>query len=102
MLPFDTTLYRKGWYDNHRAGGPETWVENYYKGPKDNIMYTSNRTEVYLRGEEGAISTPPRIQMIYDQIKSTGKTGSGRANIRLSLIIFKRKDLLLILVASML
>ncbi len=75
MLPFDTTLYRKGWYDNHRAGGPETWVENYYKGPKDNIMYTSNRTEVYLRGEEGAISTPPRIQMIYDQIKSTGKTG---------------------------
>ena len=30
MLPFDTTLYRKGWYDNHRAGGPETWVENYY------------------------------------------------------------------------
>ena len=38
-------------------------------------MYTSNRTEVYLRGEEGAISTPPRIQMIYDQIKSTGKTG---------------------------
>ena len=75
MLPFDTTMYRKGWYDNHRAGGPETWVENYYKGPKDNIMYTSNRTEVYLRGEEGAISTPPRIQMIYDQIKSTGKTG---------------------------
>lgn len=75
MLPFDTTLYRKGWYDNHRAGGPETWVENYYKGPKDNIMYTNNRTEVYLRGEEGAISTPPRIQMIYDQIKSTGKTG---------------------------
>lgn len=75
MLPFDTTLYRKGWYDNHRAGGPETWVENYYKGPKDNIMYTSNRTEVYLRGEEGAISTPPRIQMMYDQIKSTGKTG---------------------------
>ncbi len=79
MLPFDTTLYRKGWYDNHRAGGPETWVENYYKGPKDNIMYTSNRTEVYLRGEEGAISTPPRIQMIYDQIKSTGKDRLGRS-----------------------
>ena len=75
MLPFDTTLYRKGWYDNHRAGGPETWVENYYKGPKDNIMYTSNRTEVYLRGEEGAISTPPGMQIIYDQIKITGKTG---------------------------
>lgn len=55
MLPFDTTLYRKGWYDNHRAGGPETWVENYYKGPKDNIMYTSNRTEVYLRGDRKSV-----------------------------------------------
>lgn len=30
MLPFDTTLYRKGWYDNHRAGGPATWEEGYY------------------------------------------------------------------------
>ena len=75
MLPFDTTLYRKGWHDNHRAGGPETWVESYYKGPKDNIMYTGNRTEVFLRGEEGAISTPPRIQLINDEVERTGKTG---------------------------
>lgn len=75
MLPFDTTLYRKGWFDNHRAGGPETYVESYYKGPKDNIMYTTNRMEAFLRGEEGAISTPPRIQMIYNQIMDSGKTG---------------------------
>ena len=75
MLPFDTTLYRKGWFDNHRAGGPETYVESYYKGPKDNIMYTTNRKEIYVRGEEGAISTPPRIQMIYNQISNSGKTG---------------------------
>jgi len=75
MLPFDTTIYRKGWFDNHRAGGPETWVESYYQGPDDNIMYTDNRTEVYLRGEEGALSTPPRIQLIHDEIEQSGKTG---------------------------
>ena len=75
MLPFDTTLYKKGWFDNHRAGGPETWLETYYKSPKDNLMYTNNRSEVYLRGEEGALSTPPRIQKIYDEIQATGKTG---------------------------
>lgn len=75
MLPFDTTLYRKGWFDNHRAGGPETYIESYYKGPKDNLMYTTNCTEVYMRGEEGAISTPPRIQLIHDKVESTGKTG---------------------------
>lgn len=75
MLPFDTTLYRKGWFDNHRAGGPETWLESYYKGPNDNLMYTTNRTEIYMRGEEGALSTPPRIQLIHDEIERTGKTG---------------------------
>ena len=75
MLPFDTTLYRKGWFDNHRAGGPATYMEEYYKGPAQNYMYTDNREEVYMRGEEGAISTPPRIQLIADEIKRTGKTG---------------------------
>lgn len=75
MLPYDMTLYRKGWYDNHRAGGPETWLESYYKSPSDNIMYTSNKTEVYFRGEEAALSTPARIQRIHDEISSTGEKG---------------------------
>lgn len=75
MLPFDTTLYRKGWFDNHRAGGPATYVESYYKGPENNIMHTTNRTEVFMRGEEGAISTPPRIRLIHDEVERTGKTG---------------------------
>ena len=75
MLPFDTTLYMKGWFDNHRAGGPATWMEEYYKGPENNLMYTDNREEVYLRGEEGAISTPPRLQLIHEQIERSGKTG---------------------------
>lgn len=75
MLPFDTTLYRKGWFDNHRAGGPATWEEGYYRGPKDNLMYTDNKTEVYMRGEEGAISTPPRIAEIVKEIDRTGLTG---------------------------
>lgn len=75
MLPFDTTLYRKGWFDNHRAGGPETWLEEYYKNPRDNFMYTDNRTEIYIRGEEGALSTPPRIQKIHETITSSNVLG---------------------------
>lgn len=75
MLPFDTILHRKGWYDNHRAGGPATWEERYYQGPKDNLMYTDNKSEVYMRGEEGAISTPPRIAEIAKEIDRTGLTG---------------------------
>ncbi len=75
FLPFDSTLYRKGWWDNHRAGGPDTWLESYYQGPDDNIMYSDNAEEILVRGEEGAISTPPRIQLIHDRIMSTGQTG---------------------------
>ncbi|MCD8260135.1 MAG: hypothetical protein LUD15_00420 [Bacteroides sp.] len=75
MLPFDTTLYRKGWFDNHRAGGPETWLEEYYKGPEDNFMYTDNRTKIYIRGEEGALSTPPRIEKIEESIAASGVLG---------------------------
>lgn len=73
--PMDTTMYMKGWFDNHRAGGPETYVEEYYKGPDNNIMFTDNREEIFMRGEEGAISTPPRIHKIVEEISKTGKTG---------------------------
>lgn len=75
MLSFDTILYRKGWYDNHRAGGPATWEDGYYRGPKQGIMYTDNQTEIFMRGEEGAISTPPRIAEIEKEIRRTGQTG---------------------------
>lgn len=75
MLPFDSTLYMKGWFDNHRAGGPATWMEEYYQSPDKNFMHTTNRTEIYMRGEEGALSTPPRIQLIHDEIQRSGKTG---------------------------
>lgn len=75
MMPFDTTLYRKGWFDNHRAGGPATWEDEYYRSPSDNLMFTNNRTEVYMRGEEGAISTPPRIAEINREIAESGKPG---------------------------
>ncbi|WP_302996962.1 PA14 domain-containing protein [Coprobacter fastidiosus] len=73
--PFDTKLYMNGWFDNHRAGGPETWREDFYKSPTDNLMYTNNNTEIYMRGEEAAISTPPRIKEIDDYLSKTGKTG---------------------------
>lgn len=75
MLPFDTVLHRCGWFDNHRAGGPATWEEGYYRSPKENLMYTDNRTEVYMRGEEGALSTPPRIAKIAGETDRTGVTG---------------------------
>lgn len=75
MQPFDTTLYLKGWFDNHRAGGPATWEQGYYRSPDDNLMHTGNKKEIYMRGEEGALSTPPRIAKIHEEILRTNRTG---------------------------
>lgn len=73
--PYDSTLYRRGWWDNHRAGGPATWEDGFYRSPSDNIMATANRTEINMRGEEGAVSTPPRVERIAAEIGSTGTPG---------------------------
>lgn len=70
LLPYEEKLRMHGWWDNHRAGGPATYVESYYKSPTDNYMHTTNRKEIWMRGEEGAISTPPRLEMIHKQAAS--------------------------------
>ncbi len=75
MRPFDPVPYFRGWYDNHRAGGPATWHDALYRNPIDQLMYCDNHTEVYMRGEEGAISTPPRIALIERAIDSSGTDG---------------------------
>ncbi|MCD8386402.1 MAG: PA14 domain-containing protein [Bacteroidales bacterium] len=63
ILPFDSTLCMRGWWDNHRAAGPATWEDGYYRSPSDNLMHSDNLTEIVMRGEEGALSSPPRIAM---------------------------------------
>lgn len=47
----------------------------YYRSPDDNFMHTRNKKEVFMRGEEGALSTPPRIAKIHEEIQRTGRTG---------------------------
>jgi beta-galactosidase len=73
--PFDNRLYKTGWYDNHRAGGPETWKESFYKSPSDNLMFTDNNTEIFMRGEEGALSTPPALGNINEALKDGANPG---------------------------
>lgn len=73
--PFDDKMYMKGWWDNHRAAGPMTWQEDFYESPTKGLMYSSNNTEIYMRGEEGALTSPPRLQMIHDELVKTGRKG---------------------------
>lgn len=73
--PFDDKMYMKGWWDNHRAAGPMTWQEDFYESPTKGLMYSTNNTEIYMRGEEGALTSPPRLQLIHDELVKTGRKG---------------------------
>ncbi len=65
--PYDTTMYWNGWYDYHHAGGPASWHEELYRGPDDYYNNTTNKKEIVFYGEEGAISSPLRLEKIMEE-----------------------------------
>ena len=75
MRPFDTTQYLNGWYDYHRAPGPHTWMQQFYRSPSDYYSKTDNNAEIVYWGEEGAISTPPRIVKIKEDLDKQPNLG---------------------------
>ncbi|GGH63481.1 hypothetical protein HNQ91_002518 [Filimonas zeae] len=72
LLPNDTTFYDYGWFDQHHAGGPGVYHDNVYASPDRYIKYTDKKDEIVYWGEEGAIGTPPRLQLIRNEILKTG------------------------------
>jgi len=75
MRPFDSEIHFTGWYDNHHAGGPEVWKQTLYRSPMSYYNRTTNRAEIIYWGEEGAISTPPRLQEIKDALEASPTKG---------------------------
>jgi len=73
--PYDERLHQTGWFDYHHAGGPATWNDSLYRSPEDYYIRTSNKEEIVFWGEEGAISTPPRLGMIRDELSRLPKLG---------------------------
>jgi beta-galactosidase len=73
LLPYDFTFRDYGWFDQHHAGGPGTYHDNLYNGPKEYLRYTDKKDEIIYYGEEGAIGTPPRLELIRNEILKTGK-----------------------------
>jgi len=62
LRPNDTTVYWHGWFDFHHAGGPPVWNQDLYKNPTDYYNYNANKKDIVFWGEEGALSTPPRLE----------------------------------------
>ncbi len=73
-LPYDTTCYQVGWWDTHHAGGPGVYHDNLYESPDNYLRRSTNKAEIVYWGEEGAIGTPPRLQLIRDEILQKGQT----------------------------
>lgn len=73
--PFDPKSYLNGWYDVHHAGGPATWHEGFYRSPTDYYGLTDNKREIVFWGEEGALSTPPRLGKIEDTLVGAQRLG---------------------------
>lgn len=75
MLPNDTTIYEQGWWDQHHADGPGVYKDDFYNSKDDFLRYKKEKDEIIFYGEEGAIGTPPRLQIIKDEIEKTGEKG---------------------------
>ncbi len=79
LMPGDTTFHNIGWWDNHHAGGPGVYHDYIYKGKDDYLRFSDNKGEIVYWGEEGAIGTPPRLQLIRDEILRSGRTSGWEA-----------------------
>ena len=71
MLPYDTSLHKNGWWDAHNAPGPGVFRDTFYQSPVKFDRYVNNPKEIILYGEESATGTPPRLQLIKEEIEKT-------------------------------
>jgi hypothetical protein len=75
MRPFDDQVHLHGWLDNHRAGGPVTWLQSMYENPSHHVGFTEDKAEIVYWGEEGAISSPPRVALIHSELAGARHLG---------------------------
>ena len=75
MRPFDPEIHMNGWFDFHRASGPELWKQEFYKDPSHHYGRTTNIAEAVYWGEEGAVSAPPRLGLIEQELKGATNMG---------------------------
>lgn len=71
--PYDDTVYDQGWWDVHHAGGPGSYHDALYVSKDEFHRNSTDKSEIVYWGEEGAIGTPPRLQLIRDEILASGK-----------------------------
>lgn len=75
MLPYNHELLYQGWWDEHHAGGPGSYYDEMYNGPGNYYLNSKNKGEIVFYGEEGAIGTPGRFELIKNAIERQDTRG---------------------------
>lgn len=74
--PYDPTVYKKGWCDYHQAWATHTSYPDFTYVNKDRYINRSeDAKEIMIWGEEGPMSSPPRLTAIAQEIAKAGQTG---------------------------
>jgi beta-galactosidase len=75
MLPYDTTVYFKGWWDEHYADGPGVYKDEFYKNSEQMLRGSNNKSEIVFWGEDGAIGTPERVELAAKSLSKLANNG---------------------------
>jgi hypothetical protein len=76
MLPYDQTQRTVGFVDIHNAGNsPGVYTDAIYNSPQNFYRNEHSPGEIFVWGEEGALASPPQLEMIQENIAQTGYNG---------------------------
>lgn len=75
MLPYNHEMLYQGWWDEHHAGGPGSYYDEMYNGPGNYYLNSKNKGEIVFYGEEGAIGTPGRFELIKNAVEKQDTRG---------------------------
>lgn len=70
MLPYDSRQYEVGYADVHNASSsPGVYVDSNWNSPSGFMRSERDEKELFIWGEEGALATPPQLELIQAQKK---------------------------------
>jgi hypothetical protein len=76
MIPYDQTQRNLGYVDIHNAGSsPGVYTDAIYNSPQNYYRSEQSKGEIFVWGEEGALASPPQLEMIRKNIAQTGYNG---------------------------
>ena len=75
VLPYDTTRLKIGWWDQHFPDGWGVYDSKFYGGPDKIHKGSDNIAESVMWGEDGALGTPHRLELIKKEIDKNKSEG---------------------------